>query len=147
MKETWNAVLVGIAGVGGVIGGFLGGFDGFVYALVAFTIIDYATGLMGGIVEKKLSSEIGFKGIFKKILIFTMVAVGNMIDKHIIGEGDVMRSAVCFFYLANEGVSIIENASRIGLPIPEKMKEILMQLRKKEGGGNPPNDSNGSDGK
>jgi toxin secretion/phage lysis holin len=133
MKETWAAVLTAFAGIGGVVGGFLGGLDGFLYALAAFVVIDYITGLMASAVEKKLSSEIGYRGIFKKVLIFAMVAVGNLIDKQIIGEGEVIRTAVVFFYAANEGISILENSSRIGLPIPEKLKDILFQLRKKGG--------------
>ncbi len=131
MKQTWTAIQAALAALGGVIGGFLGGFDGFLYALVAFVIIDYATGVMCGITEKRLSSEIGFKGIFKKVLIFVMVAVGNLVDRNLIGDGQVLRTAVIFFYAANEGISIIENAGRLGLDIPKPLRDILLQLKKK----------------
>ncbi|MDE7177428.1 MAG: phage holin family protein, partial [Lachnospiraceae bacterium] len=111
------------------LGAVMGGFDGFLYALVVFVVVDYATGLMAAAVEKQLSSEVGFKGIFKKVVIFCLVAVGHIVDTHIIGEGSVLRTAVIFFYLSNEGISILENAARIGLPIPEKLKSVLEQLR------------------
>ena len=94
-------------------------------------MIDYITGIMCAILDKKLSSEIGFRGIFKKVLIFVMVAIGHIIDVQIIGDGSVLRTAVIFFYCSNEGVSILENASRIGLPVPEKLKEVLEQLHDK----------------
>ena len=119
--------------IGGYLGYFLGGLDGFLYALIAFVAIDYITGVMAAIVEHKLSSEIGFKGIFKKVLIFIFVAVGNIIDSKIVGEGGTIRTAVIFFYLSNEGISIVENATRIGLPVPEKLKNVLEQLQNKEG--------------
>ena len=113
---------------GGWLGYFLGGWDGFLYALLAFVVIDYITGLMCAVLEKKLSSEVGFRGIFKKVLIFSLVAIGHIIDKSVIGDGYVIRTAVIFFYLSNEGVSILENAAHIGLPVPQKLKDILEQL-------------------
>ena len=128
MKEVWNWIQVTIAAIGGTIGYFLGGWDGFLYALVAFVVVDYLTGVMASILEKKLSSEVGFRGIFKKIVIFALVAIGNIVDQYVIGEGLVIRTAVIFFYLSNEGVSILENASHIGLPVPQKLKDILEQL-------------------
>ena len=115
------------------MGWFLGGFDGFLYALVALTIADYITGVMCAIVDKKLSSEIGFRGIFKKVLIFVLVGIGHMIDTNLIGEGSVLRTAIIFFYCSNEGISMLENAGRLGLPIPEKLKDILVQLHNKGG--------------
>ena len=132
MKEIWNWVQIAIAAVGGWFGYFLGGWDGFLYALVVFVTIDYLTGLMCAVLDKKLSSEVGFRGIFKKVLIFSLVAVGHIIDKSVIGDGSVIRTAVIFFYLSNEGISILENSSKIGLPIPEKLKDVLFQLREKE---------------
>lgn len=128
VKVLWSNLQVGFAAIGGWLGWVLGGYDGFLYTLIAFVVIDYITGFMAAIVEQKLSSEIGFKGIFKKVLIFTMVAIGHILDSRIIGDGSVMRTAVIFFYLSNEGISIIENTSRVGLPIPEKLKDILVQL-------------------
>jgi toxin secretion/phage lysis holin len=128
MKEIWNWVQMGIAAVGGWLGYFLGGWDGFLYALVAFVVIDYITGVLCAILDGKLSSDVGFRGICKKVLIFSLVAIGHIIDQSIIGEGAVIRTAVIFFYLSNEGVSILENATHIGLPVPQKLKDILEQL-------------------
>lgn len=128
VKVLWSNLQVGFAAIGGWLGWVLGGYDGFLYTLIAFVVIDYITGFMAAIVEQKLSSEIGFKGIFKKVLIFTMVAIGHILDSRVIGDGSVLRTAVIFFYMSNEGISIIENTSRVGLPIPEKLKDILVQL-------------------
>ena len=128
MKEIWNWTQAAIAAAGGGLGYFLGGWDGFLYALLAFVVIDYITGLMCAILDKKLSSEVGFRGIFKKVLIFSLVAIGNIVDQSVNGEGSVIRTAVIFFYLSNEGVSILENAAHIGLPVPQKLKDILEQL-------------------
>jgi toxin secretion/phage lysis holin len=128
MKEIWTWIQLMIAAIGGWIGWFLGGADGFLYALIAFVVIDYITGVMCAIVDHKLSSEVGFKGICKKVLIFVMVGVGNIMDTYLIGNGEVLRTAVIFFYCSNEGVSMLENAGHLGLPIPAKLKEILVQL-------------------
>ena len=125
MKEIWSWIQTAFTVLGGLLGWFLGGFDGFLYALVALMVADYITGVMCAIVEKKLSSEIGFKGIFKKVLIFILVGVGHLIDTNLIGDGSVLRTAIIFFYCSNEGVSMLENAGRLGLPIPEKLKDIL----------------------
>ena len=124
----YNLQLV-FAALGGYIGWFLGGFDGFLYALVAFVVLDYITGVMVATLEKKLSSEIGFKGIFKKVLIFMLVGIGHTVDCYIIGKGGAIRTAVIFFYLSNEGLSILENAALVGLPIPEKLKGILLEFK------------------
>lgn len=132
MKDIINTIQIVIAAVGGYIGYFLGGWDGFLYALVAFVVIDYLTGIMVAILEKRLSSEVGFRGIFKKLLIFSLVAVGHIIDSQLIQTGSAIRTAVIFFYLSNEGISIIENATKIGLPIPEKLKTVLEQLDKED---------------
>ena len=128
MKEFWITVQVIFSAVGGWLGWFLGGCDGLLYALIAFVVIDYATGVMCAIVDKKLSSAIGFKGIFKKILIFALVGMGHILDTRIIGSGSVLRTAVIFFYLSNEGVSLLENAAHLGLPVPKKLKAVLEQL-------------------
>ena len=133
MKEIWNWTQAAIAAAGGGLGYFLGGWDGFLYALLAFVVIDYITGLMCAILDKKLSSEVGFRGIFKRVLIFSLVAIGNIVDQSVIGEGSVIRTAVIFFYLSNEGVSILENAAHIGLPVPQKLKDILEQLHNRDG--------------
>lgn len=128
MKDIWYWIQTVFAVIGGGLGWFFGNGDGFIYALIAFVVIDYATGLMCGIVEKKLNSEVGFRGIFKKVLIFLMVGVANILDVQVIGTGNALRTAVIFFYLSNEGVSLLENAGHIGLPIPAKLKAVLEQL-------------------
>ena len=133
MKQIWNGIQIVFTALGGFLGWFLGGADGFLYALIAFVVIDYITGVMCAISDKSLSSEVGFRGICRKVLIFILVGVGNLLDVYILGEAGVLRTAVIFFYLSNEGVSLLENASRLGLPIPEKLKEILQQLHDKGG--------------
>lgn len=128
MREFWNTIKLIFTAVGGWLGWFLGGCDGLLYALIVFVVIDYVTGVMAAVVDHKLSSEVGFKGIFKKVLIFLLVGIGHILDTHVIGSGSVLRTAVIFFYLSNEGVSLIENAAHLGLPIPEKLKSVLEQL-------------------
>ncbi|MDY6345954.1 MAG: phage holin family protein [Succiniclasticum sp.] len=128
MREFWNFIQLIFAAVGGWLGWFLGGCDGLLYALIAFCIIDYLSGVACAISDHNLSSQIGFKGIFKKVLIFLLVGIGHILDTHVIGSGSVLRTAVIFFYLSNEGVSLIENAAHLGLPIPEKLKSVLEQL-------------------
>ena len=132
MKEFWNTIQLIFTGVGGWLGYFLGGCDGLLYALLAFVIIDYITGVMCAVIDKKLSSEVGFKGIFKKVLIFLLVGIANILDVQVIGTGSVLRTAVIFFYLANEGLSILENSAIIGLPVPDKLKDMLLQLAEEE---------------
>ena len=128
MKQIWNVIQLMFAMIGGWIGWFLGGCDGLLYTLLAFVVIDYITGVMCAIVDKKLSSAIGFKGICRKVLIFALVGIGHILDLHVIGSGSVMRTAIIFFYISNEGVSLIENAVHIGLPVPQKLKDVLEQL-------------------
>lgn len=128
MNTIWNWLRGAFVAVGAGLGYFLGGCDGFLYALIAFVVIDYITGVMCAIVDKKLSSSVGFKGIFRKVLIFVMVGIGHTLDAQLLGSGDTLRTAVIFFYCANEGLSLIENASHLGLPIPEKLKKVLSQL-------------------
>lgn len=128
MKQIWNVIQLMFAMIGGWIGWFLGGCDGLLYTLLAFVVIDYITGVMCAIVDKKLSSAIGFKGICRKVLIFALVGIGHILDTHVIGSGSVMRTAILFFYISNEGVSLIENAVHIGLPVPQKLKDVLEQL-------------------
>lgn len=128
MKEFWNMTQVVFTAVGGWLGWFLGGWDGLLYALIAFVVGDYITGMMCAAVDKKLSSEVGFKGIFKKILIFMLVGIGHILDAQVIGNGSVLRTAIIFFYISNEGISLLENAGRLGLPFPAKLKAVLEQL-------------------
>ena len=128
MKGFWNTIQIVFASIGGCIGYFMGGCDGLIYALIAFVVVDYITGFMCAIIDKRLSSEIGFKGICKKMLIFILVGLANILDTQVIGTGCVLRTAVIFFYISNEGVSLLENAAHLGLPIPAKLKDILKQL-------------------
>ena len=128
MKEFWNTIQLVFTGIGGWLGYFLGGWDGVLYALIAFVAIDYVTGVMCAISNHTLSSEVGFKGICRKVLIFLLVGIGSILDAHVIGSGSVLRTAVIFFYISNEGVSILENAAHLGLPVPEKIKVVLEQL-------------------
>ena len=128
MKEFWNTIQLVFTGIGGWLAYFLGGWDGLLYALIAFVAIDYVTGVMCAISNHTLSSEVGFKGICRKVLIFLLVGIGSILDAHVIGSGSVLRTAVIFFYISNEGVSILENAARLGLPVPEKIKVVLEQL-------------------
>ncbi len=132
MKYFTEIMSYAAATLGAFTGYFLGGFDGFLYALLAFVVIDYITGIMVAIINKELSSAVGFKGIFKKVLIFFLVGVAHILDTQIIGDGSVLRTAVIFFYLSNEGVSILENVTLIGLPVPEKLKAVLEQLREEK---------------
>ena len=128
MKEFWNAVQFVFTAVGGWLGYFVGGWDGLLYALLAFVVIDYVTGVMCAVTDKKLSSAVGFKGICRKVLIFLLVGIGHILDTHVFGETGVLRTAVIFFYISNEGVSLLENAGHLGLPIPAKVKTVLEQL-------------------
>lgn len=129
MREICKHLQFMFAGLGAWLGWFLGGYDGFIYALVALVTIDYITGVMRAFVEKQLSSEIGARGIVKKVLIFTLVGIGHTIDSQVLGSGNAIRTAVIFFYLSNEGISILENSVAMGLPIPDKLRMVLEQLR------------------
>ena len=128
MKEFWNIIQLIFSGIGGWLGYFLGGCDGLLYALLAFVVIDYITGIMCAIADHSLSSEVGFKGICRKILIFLLVGIAHILDVHVIGSGGVLRTAIIFFYISNEGVSLLENSAHHGLPVPEKIKVVLEQL-------------------
>ncbi len=129
---VWTKLQMAITAVGGWLGYFVGGVDGLLTALIIFMVIDYITGLMCAIADKKLSSAVGFKGICKKVLIILLVGVAHIVDLHVVGTGDALRSAVICFYLSNEGVSLLENAAHLGLPVPEKMKNVLAQLHGRE---------------
>ena len=128
MKEFWNLCQLVFTAVGGWLGYFLGGCDGLLIALAVFVVADYITGVMCAVSDKKLSSEVGFEGICRKIIIFLLVGIAHILDVTMIATGSVLRTAVTFFYLSNEGVSLLENAAHLGLPIPEKLKDVLEQL-------------------
>ena len=124
----WAKIQMAVAAIGGWLGYFLGGLDGLMIALIVFMALDYITGLMCAVIDKKLSSAVGFRGICKKVLILMLVGVAHIVDLHVVGTGDALRSAVVCFYLSNESVSMLENAAHLGLPIPEKLKSVLAQL-------------------
>lgn len=130
MEQAWNWIRGAFAALGGILGWVLGAMNGVMYALIAFVVIDYITGVIAAAVQKRLNSTVGFKGIAKKLGIFILVALGHIIDAQILGDGDALRTAVIFFYLSNEGLSIIENAVAIGLPVPEALKNALAHLDK-----------------
>lgn len=133
MKQIWTGIQLVFSVLGGFLGWYLGGMDGFLYALIAFVLVDYITGVMCAVSDKKLDSKVGFKGICRKVLIFTLVGIGNIVDVYVLGQAGVLRMAVIFFYLSNEGVSILENSAHLGLPIPEKLKDVLEQLHDRTG--------------
>ncbi len=125
---VWAKLQMAFTAIGGWLGYFMGGMDGLMIALLVFMALDSVTGIMCAIADKKLSSAVGFRGIFKKVLILMLVGIANIVDVYVVGTGSALRGAVVFFYLSNEGVSLLENAAHIGLPVPDKLKEVLMQL-------------------
>lgn len=131
MKEFWNVIQAVFAAIGGWLGYFLGGCDGLLYTLLTFVVLDYITGVLCAIADKKLSSSVSFRGIARKVIIFALVGIGHLLDTQIFGETGVLRTAVIFFYLSNEGLSLLENATYLGLPIPQQLKEVLEQLHEK----------------
>lgn len=147
MQNVIDKIELMFAALGGFLGWFFGGFDGFLYALIVFVVTDYFTGVLAAGVRHELSSEVGFKGIAKKVCIFVLVGIANIIDTQIIQNGSAIRTAVIFFYLSNEGLSVLENAAVIGLPIPDKLKTMLIQLanEKKADGDAAGDDMNGAD--
>jgi len=133
MSKIWYGFQALFTAIGGFVGWFIGGVDGLIHALIGFIILDYIMGIIRAMLEKNLSSRIGAKGILKKIVIFMIVGAAHLVDTYIFQiEGDVMRTAVIFFYIANEGISLLENASAIGLPVPAKLKDVLVQIHKKQ---------------
>lgn len=126
---TYNSLL---AMVGGVTGAVLGGMDGLLYALTILVVLDYLSGVASAIVRHRLSSAVGYIGIMRKVFIFLLVALANLIDRHVLGQPGVLRAAVLFFYISNESISILENATKIGLPVPDKLTHFLKDLHNKE---------------
>ena len=132
MKEFWNIIQLVFTAIGGWLGYFLGGCDGILYALLAFVVLDYITGVLCAIADHCLNSSVGFKGCARKVVIFALVGVGNLLDVHVLGGGGVVRTAIIFFYLSNEGLSLLENAAYLGLPVPTQLKDVLEQLHSHE---------------
>lgn len=115
--------------IGGWVGWFFGGLDGLMYAMLVFILMDYITGVIAAAVKRELSSEVGAKGIAKKVGELILVGVGNVLDRQILQHGAAMRTLVIFFYVANEGLSILENLGRIGVPYPKQLKDFLKKLK------------------
>ena len=133
MNKLLETIKVVFVAIGGYIGFYLGEIDAFIYTLLDFVIADYITGVLRAGVERKLSSAIGFKGIAKKIMIFIVVGIANLCDVNLIrGDGTMIRTAIIFFYIANEGLSILENSVALGLPVPEKLKTLLEQFKEEK---------------
>lgn len=132
MEKIWRGIQAAIAAIGGAFAFFWGGLDNLLIALIVFAAVDYATGVLAAIIKKKLNSRVGFKGIAKKVLMFLIVGIANIVDVRLIQTGSAFRTATIIFYLANEGVSLLENSARCGLPIPKKLKDILTQLHESE---------------
>lgn len=128
----WTKLQMAFAAMGGWLGYLWGGMDGLMIALLVCMVLDYITGLMCAVLDRKLSSAVGFKGICKKVLILMLVGVANVVDIHVMGTGSALRGAVVCFYLSNESVSMLENAAHIGLPIPDKLRDILAQLHNRD---------------
>ena len=133
MKEFWNTLQLIFTAVGGWIGYFLGGCDGLLIALLIFVVADYITGVMCAIADKKLSSSVGFKGICRKVLIFILIGIANALDIYVLDHAGVLRTAIIFFYISNEGLSLVENSAHLGLPVPDKLKDVLEQLHDRDG--------------
>ena len=131
MKGFWIVIQMVFAAIGGWLGYFLGGCDGLLYVLLAFVVLDYVTGIMCAVADKALSSNVSFRGLARKVCIFVMVGIGHLLDTQIFGETGVLRTAIIFFYMSNEGLSLTENAAHLGLPIPEKLHGVLKQLHDK----------------
>lgn len=128
----WAKIQIAFTALGGWLGYFLGGMDGLLIALIVLMSLDYVSGVMCAIIDRKLSSAVGFKGVCKKVFILMLVGVAHIIDLHVVGTGSVLRGAVICFYMSNEGLSLLENAAHVGLPIPDKLKDILAQLHDKD---------------
>ena len=130
----WTKVQVAVTAIGGWLGGFVGGVDGLMIALTVLMALDYITGVMCAVADRKLSSAVGFKGICKKALILMLVGVAHLVDLHVAGTGSALRAAVICFYLSNEALSLFENAAHIGLPVPDRLKDALAQLHNEKTG-------------
>ncbi|MDY4587730.1 MAG: phage holin family protein [Oscillospiraceae bacterium] len=133
---TWDNIIRTIsAAVGAAVGFLFGQLNGLFWAVIALMAIDYVTGVIVAVMNKRLSSEVGFRGLVKKLFILVLIAVAHIVDAQIIGQGAAVMTAVMLFFAANEGISILENAANLGLPVPKKLRDILEQLRKDDDNG------------
>jgi toxin secretion/phage lysis holin len=136
-ETIWHWVQGVAAGAGALFGWFFGGLDGLVYALIAFAVTDYITGVLAAWARKELSSEVGAKGIAKKLTMFIIVGIGHLVDQYMLGDAgspggsSAIRTALIFWYTANEGLSLVENAIDLGVPVPDVLKNALAQIKKK----------------
>ena len=132
MRDFWTMMKTAFAAVGAWLGYFLGGNDGLLYALLVFVIVDYITGVMCALEDRKLSSAVGFRGLCRKVLTFLLVGIAQVLDVHVLNQPGVLRTAVIFWAIANNGLSILENAAHLGLPVPEQLKAVLEQLHNRD---------------
>ena len=133
MKDFWMIIKAAFTAVGAWLGYFLGGNDSLLYSLLVFVIVDYITGVMCAIEDKKLSSAVGFRGLCRKVLTFLLVGIAQVLGVHVLNQPGVLRTAVIFWAIANNGLSILENAAHLGLPVPEQLKQVLEQLHDRAG--------------
>lgn len=133
MDKLIGAAKLVFGGIIAAVSGFIGGMDGIMYALIAFITIDYATGVSVAVKEKKLSSEVGFWGLVRKVCILALVGVAHYIDCYVMQSGDVIRTVAAMYYIGNEGISILENCGNLGLPLPPKLMTVMVQIREGKG--------------
>ncbi|MDE6133142.1 MAG: phage holin family protein [Oscillospiraceae bacterium] len=126
MNNIFKNILAAVCTLCGLL---FGDRDGLMIALAALMVMDYVSGVMAAIAQKKLSSEIGARGIAKKVFMLLIVAVANIVDVNVVGEGHVLKSVTVIFYIANECISLIENGGKLGVPVPNKLLEVLEQLK------------------
>ncbi len=129
MNRFTEGLKVVFGGIITAVSGFLGGMDGVMYALIAFITIDYITGVGVAVKNKKLSSEVGFWGLVRKVCILLLVGIAHYLDAYVTGNGDVIRTVVSMYYIGNEGVSILENCGNLGLPLPDKLIAVMKQIK------------------
>ena len=129
MENLSNQIKVFIATIGTLFTWLFGAWDTALVVLIVFMLLDYGTGVLRGYINKELSSDVGLKGIARKAVIFIVLIVAVMLDRLLNTGNWVFRSLVCYFYIANEGISLLENCASLGLPIPEKLKDALAQLK------------------
>ena len=129
MEKLFNTFSVIVGTIGGLIVSFLGGWDELAMTLVAFIVIDYFTGILKAIFNRQLSSKIGINGIIKKVLILVTVGIAVLIETNL--SIPAVREIVMMFFICNEGISLLENISQMGIPVPKKLKNVLLQLRDK----------------
>ena len=133
MDKLIGAAKLVFGGIIAAVSGFIGGMDGIMYALIAFITIDYATGVAVAVKEKKLSSEVGFWGLVRKVCILALVGVAHYIDCYVMQSGDVIRTVAAMYYIGNEGISILENCGNLGLPLPPKLMAMMVQIKEGKG--------------